>query len=157
MKKLRVHTAEGETCLICRKRAKISREFFCVERNFLMDADILVWEVACCGFAVHPSNWLIVCSCSVQSFTLRLSCCPCLFSLPNVMLSAMMPVDSRVCLNNRYIWDISDTNYIVGYVHTVTFFSVFDFYPSIFFYCCTVHFDNNKIPFTNKCTLLLNT
>ena len=25
------------------------------------------------------------------------------------------------------------------------------------FYCCTVHFDNIKIPFTNKCTLLLNT
>ena len=27
---------------------------------------------------------------------------------------------------------------------------------SIFFYCCTVHFDNIKILFTNKCTLLLN-
>ena len=26
-----------------------------------------------------------------------------------------------------------------------------------FFYCCTVHFDNIKFPFTNKCTLLLNT
>ena len=25
------------------------------------------------------------------------------------------------------------------------------------FYCCTVHFDNIKIIFTNKCTLLLNT
>jgi len=24
------------------------------------------------------------------------------------------------------------------------------------FYCCTVHFDNIKILFTNKCTLLLN-
>ena len=27
---------------------------------------------------------------------------------------------------------------------------------TIFFYCCTVHFDNIKILFTNKCTLLLN-
>ena len=26
-----------------------------------------------------------------------------------------------------------------------------------FFYCCTVHFNNIKILFTNKCTLLLNT
>ena len=26
-----------------------------------------------------------------------------------------------------------------------------------FFYCCTVHFDNNKILFTNKYTPLLNT
>ena len=26
-----------------------------------------------------------------------------------------------------------------------------------FLYCCTVHFDNIKIPFTNKCTPLLNT
>jgi hypothetical protein len=26
-----------------------------------------------------------------------------------------------------------------------------------FFYCCTMHFDNIKIPFTNKCTVLLNT
>jgi len=25
------------------------------------------------------------------------------------------------------------------------------------FYCCTVHFDNIKILFANKCTLLLNT
>ena len=25
------------------------------------------------------------------------------------------------------------------------------------FYYCTVHFDNINIPFTNKCTLLLNT
>jgi len=24
----------------------------------------------------------------------------------------------------------------------------------IFFYCCTIHFDNIKILFTNKCTLL---
>ena len=27
----------------------------------------------------------------------------------------------------------------------------------IFIYCCTVHFDNIEILFTNKCTLLLNT
>jgi len=27
----------------------------------------------------------------------------------------------------------------------------------IFFYCCTVHFDNIKVLLTNKCTLLLNT
>ena len=26
-----------------------------------------------------------------------------------------------------------------------------------FCYCCTVHFDNIKILFTNKCILLLNT
>jgi len=26
-----------------------------------------------------------------------------------------------------------------------------------YFYCCTVHFDNIKILFTNKCILLLNT
>ena len=66
-----------------------------------MDEDFLVCEVACCGFAVHPANWLIVCSCAVQSLTLRLSCCPCLLSLPNVVLSAVMPVDCHVCLNNQ--------------------------------------------------------
>ena len=30
-------------------------------------------------------------------------------------------------------------------------------FTQCFFYCFTVHFDNIKIPFTNKCTLLLNT
>jgi len=25
----------------------------------------------------------------------------------------------------------------------------------LFFYCCTVHFDNTKILFTNKCNALL--
>jgi hypothetical protein len=66
-----------------------------------MDRDFFIWEVACCGFVIHPANWLMVCSCSIQSLTLRLSCCPCLLSLPNVVRSAMMPVDSRVCLNNQ--------------------------------------------------------
>ena len=31
------------------------------------------------------------------------------------------------------------------------------YYDLSFFYCCTMHFNNIKIPFTNKCTLLLNT